>query len=701
MAAENVSDCYHMRIGNNWTHWCRRGWAAAGLAAGLAAGAAVPVFPGAVGFGTDTPAGRGGQVYRVTTLEDSGPGSLRAGVEEREGPRTIVFDVGGVIRLKSDLVVRPGRGFLTIAGQTAPLPGVTLANAGISIRASNILIQHLAVRPGDRLQPVENRDCFKLEPAPGEPVRHVVIDRVSASWAVDETFSTWGSRADVHDVTLSRSILSEPIINGGHPKGSHPYGALGGRGTINLTLRGNIFAFALGRNPLIRDETGGAQVVNNFIYRPGVWSNAVMYIGDLTRPPHAVSLAGNVVIRHPLPFQLEQTDAKGRRAPVSYQRGDYRNTGIFVHKDISPHAGLHLADNRFFDPHTSVWHPTDGDPWNAEIFRDSPAHPVKRLAADPYAGAGGTTWRPMPAEAVEPWTRSEAGKMPAARDALDAALVEKIHRRTGSFRADLAIADEDPWAPVDHPARRRLALPENPAADPDGNGYTELEEWLHQLDRGVESGGRSWLAREQVCEDFTAESWARRWAIEGSADFQASGGRLTVTTKPTAAGDDPGATLWWKEPLPANVLIEFTAGAMLPAENNAANLNLILHAKEVDGSSYRFGRSGKYGGYHALPNYILTLTGGFQEGWARVRRNPSFHLLAENREIRSEPGRVYRVRVAIVEGRVRCWLDGRLIHDVQDAAPLDGGHFALRTWKSRVWWSDLRVYSLTPAAEER
>ena len=680
---------------------CRGLAAAATLFAAGVACPALPVFPGAVGFGTDTPAGRGGEIHRVTTLADSGPGSLRSGIEELEGPRIILFDVSGVIRLKSDLVVRPGRGFLTIAGQTAPFPGVTLANGGLAIRANDVLIQNIAVRPGDRLKPVENRDGIKLEPAPNQPVHHVVIDRVSASWAVDETFSTWGSRADVHDVTLSRSILSEPIVNGGHPKGSHPYAALGGRGTLNLTLRGNIFAFALGRNPLIRDETGGAQVVNNFTYRPGVWSNSVMYVGDLTRPPHAVSIVGNVVIRHPLPFQLEKTDENGRRALVSHARSDYRNTGIYVHAKISPEAGLYLADNRFFDPHTSIWHPVDGDPWNPEIFRDSPAHPVKRLQADPYAGSGGTPWRPLPADEVESWTRAEAGKTPAARDALDAELIEKIHRRTGSFRVDLAVGDEDPWASVDLPAHRRLIVPAKPNSDPDGNGYTEIEEWLHQLDRGLQLDGKAWLAQELAREDFANDSWRSRWRVEGSAEMSADAGRLAVTTVPTAGNEDPGATLWWKQPLPENVLIEFTAGAALPAEKNAANLNLILHARETDGSPYRFGRSGKYGDYHQLPNYILTLTGGFQEGWARVRRNPGFDLLAENREIRSEPGRVYRVRVAIVEGRIRCWLDGRLIHDVQDKSPLTGGQFALRTWQSRVWWSDLRISALSPAPEER
>ena len=119
--------------------------------------------------------------------------------------------------------------------------------------------------------------------------------------------------------------------------------------------------------------------------------------------------AGNVVVRHPLPLVLEQTNATGERRPVSYQLSDYRNTGIYVHKVISPEAKLFLADNRFFDPHTGLWHPRDGDPWNAEIVRDNPTHPVARLAADPYINSGGSDWRPSPSSEVESRLLSGAG----------------------------------------------------------------------------------------------------------------------------------------------------------------------------------------------------------------------------------------------------------------------------------------------------
>lgn len=452
---------------------------------------ALPVVPGAIGFGTETVAGRGGAVYRVTNLEDRGPGSLRFGVEEVEGPRVIVFDVSGVIRLSSDLVLRDDghgkHGFLTIAGQTAPAPGITLAGAGVSIQSHDILIQHIAIRPGDRLKPVDNRDCIKIGGAAGHPVHHIVIDHVTCSWAVDETASTWSDKGSVSDVTFNACIFSEPVINGGHSKGSHPYGALGGRHSSNLSLIGNLFAFNFGRNPLIRDETAGAQVVNNLIYRPGIWSNGTIYIGDLTLPPHAVSIVGNVIVRHPVPFQLEMTGTDGVRKLREFLESDYRSVSIYVHDVVSPEAGLYLHDNRVFNPQTAVWHPVDGDPWNPEIFRDSQKHPVARLAADPYANSGGTAWTPLPSSEVEARVLANAGKYPTQRDALDAALVEKIRARTGSFLQDLA--GDDPWASVDVRRTHALSLPENPSADDDGDGYTNLEERLHELAAAIEQGG--------------------------------------------------------------------------------------------------------------------------------------------------------------------------------------------------------------------
>ena len=104
-------------------------------------------IPDNITFGQATQGGLNGQILRVTTLEANGPGSLREAIQT-EGPRIIVFEVGGIIDLKqSNLEVTEP--FLTIAGQTAPSPGITLIRGGMGIRTHDIIIKHIRVRPGD------------------------------------------------------------------------------------------------------------------------------------------------------------------------------------------------------------------------------------------------------------------------------------------------------------------------------------------------------------------------------------------------------------------------------------------------------------------------------------------------------------------------------------------------------------------------
>src|SRR5690606_19006786 len=134
---------------------------ACAAAAPLAAGA-LPVIPGAAGYGVDTPAGRGGQVHRVTNLNASGAGSLKACVDA-SGPRVCVFEVSGTIRMDADLPIR--NPYITIAGQTAPSPGVMLRGGAIWVQASDVLIQHLRVRAGDSSKgpAYGNRDALKID----------------------------------------------------------------------------------------------------------------------------------------------------------------------------------------------------------------------------------------------------------------------------------------------------------------------------------------------------------------------------------------------------------------------------------------------------------------------------------------------------------------------------------------------------------
>jgi len=167
----------------------------------------LPVFPGAEGFGTDTPAGRGGQIIKVTNLNDSGPGSFREALNT-EGRRVIIFEVGGIIWLSRTLSVREP--FVTIAGQTAPWPGITLAGSALIFFTHDVLVQHIYARGGD--EPggsVSNeRDGIKAIGKGGNEVYNIVIDHCSFSWVVDKAITVYAAAVFdyVHDVTVSSGI---------------------------------------------------------------------------------------------------------------------------------------------------------------------------------------------------------------------------------------------------------------------------------------------------------------------------------------------------------------------------------------------------------------------------------------------------------------------------------------------------------------
>lgn len=197
-----------------------------------------------------------------------------------------------------------------------------------------------------------------------------------------------------------------------------------------------------------------------------------------------------------------------------------------------------------------------------------------------------------------------------------------------------------------------------------------------------------WLHRERF-----DKAWASRWTVEGDCEVKAEGGKLWV--KGIKVGKINAATIWYKPELPADLIVRFRARVLPPREENSANLNLILSGREASGDPIVFGRSGVYGDYHKFPNYIVTLTGGVQPGWSRVRRNPGFQMLHEA-NVRSEVGKEYQVAVTVQNGRIRYYLNGHRWHDVKDPSPLPGGKFAIRTWSTNAWWSDVQFGRLLP-----
>lgn len=231
----------------------------------------IPAFPGAEGGGAFTPGGRGGKVIVVTNLNDRGPGSLREACEQG-GARTIVFNVAGIIHLKSAINVRAP--YVTIAGQTAPGDGVCITGASFLIDTHDVIIRHMRFRRG--AQDVAFRD----DALGGNAVGNIIIDHCSGSWGLDENMSIYrhvynrqedgyGLKLPTVNITIQNSIFAEALDTYNHAFGA----TIGGH---NSMFARNLFASNISRNPSIGMD-GDFNLVNNVIFN---WWNRSVDGGD-------------------------------------------------------------------------------------------------------------------------------------------------------------------------------------------------------------------------------------------------------------------------------------------------------------------------------------------------------------------------------------------------------------------------------------
>jgi pectate lyase len=455
--AVNISDAgmrdpATARFGGLWL-------AVLGLAAALHA---APAFPGAEGFGTDTPGGRGGRVLVVTNLQAAGPGSLAWALAEK-GPRIVVFAVGGTIRLERDLFV--DEPFLTLDAQGAPGDGICLRGAALRIRTHDVVVRYLRCRVGDdpRGPPPENRDAIGVG-SDRSVVHHVVLDHCSVSWAIDENIQLWHP---CHDITVQWCLIGEALEHSLHPKGSHGMGLLVGDHARRVSVHHNLFVHNQDRSPLLKGDTE-AEVINNVVYN---WRWYATGLTDLEGSgPQRADIIGNTYLPGP--------QTKNR-------------FGIGLLKTVKAGSAVHLRGN--VGPGRER---DEGDEWLAAVNR---AAVTPRADAPTLAGSRVTM---TTAAAAYPAVLRQAGAIRPVRDGVDERLVHEIGGRTGrmidsprdvgpwpEYRPGTPRPDADRDGLPDDWERAQGLDPANPAdsARIAARGYAWIEEWLNSADAALRS----------------------------------------------------------------------------------------------------------------------------------------------------------------------------------------------------------------------
>ncbi|MFC2116020.1 polysaccharide lyase family 1 protein, partial [Bacteroidota bacterium] len=424
-----------------------------------------PAFPGAEGFGAYSQGGRGGDVYTVSNLNDSGTGSLRFGIESASGPRTIVFAVSGLIKLQSNLNVN--KDYMTIAGQTAPGDGICLRDASLTISADHVIVRYIRSRLGD--ESLRESDAISINSG-----HNIIMDHCSASWSVDECFScSTGDANKIDNVTVQWSIISEALRNSIHSKGAHSYGALiRGCYGARYTYHHNLFAHNVSRNP-----RPGNYDENTYLLDPeGLqfdFRNNVMYNWGGSRPGYDADIES--VCRY------NYVGNYGKPGPNSNSTGHAYKAG-------SIHFRAYYSGNHFFGS-------TPLDQWSLVSFGSGFTQSDIEVYKQTVPFSTGPIFTESALEAFDN-VMAHAGAS-HVRDAVDTRVMNEVKNGTGKI-----IDDEDEvgsW-PVYNTYGVKSdtdldGMPDNwetenglnpdDASDRNGDrnhdGYTNLEEYLYSL----------------------------------------------------------------------------------------------------------------------------------------------------------------------------------------------------------------------------
>jgi len=432
---------------------------------------ALPIFPGAEGFGTKTRGAYGGStnpvIYKVTNLNAGGSGSLRAGLEDTVGPRIIIFEVSGTIELNGYIWV--DNPYVTVAGQTAPSPGITLKGGGICVRTHDVIVQHIRIRAGDR-SGVDFywRDCLDIGEQ-GRVAYNVVIDHCSFSWATDENTATW---YPTHDVTYQWCIISEGLDDSYHPEGPHSMGMLIGPESYRTSIHHNLFAHNANRNPLVGGY-GETEIINNVVYN-WEWGSTEFQHYSSAGPQYG-NIIGNFYKAG------KNTLGKNQAIMVYYATSPSK---FYIHNNIGPER---TSNNQ--------------DDW--DIVSSSSNRDTLRSNSPTFASSVISTQNAFDAYNA---VLNNAGARPGDRDSVDKRVVEDVKDGSGQH-----IDSQDEvggWPNLLTKNYRALTIPSNPHEDNDGDGYTNLEEWLQAYAAEIEkisSDNYPTEIVEQPSVDYTPE----------------------------------------------------------------------------------------------------------------------------------------------------------------------------------------------------
>ena len=372
--------------------------------------AKVPAFPGAEGAGKYSFGGRGGKVYVVTSLADSGPGTFREACEAA-GPRIVVFNVAGIVHLRKPVNIEAP--YLTIDGHTAPGDGVCIAGESTLVDTHDVIIRYLRFRRG-------NTNVFDRDDAlGGNPIGNIIVDHCSCSWGLDENLSMYrhiyergtngyGEKLPTLNITLQWNISSEALNTYNHAFGA----TWGGR---NSSFHHNLFACNTGRNPSI-GMTYDFNFVNNVLFN---WRHRTVDGGDKDSlyniinnyyQPGPVAESGTVRYRVLLPAATQTKQDPTPHFGKAYVAGNFVAGNERVSADNWA-GGVQFSDGGTKDDPTTTTNES-----------------VKNLVAQvrvktPFPMAPVTT---TPAKQAYSEVLESAGAVLPRRDAVDRRVIEEV-----------------------------------------------------------------------------------------------------------------------------------------------------------------------------------------------------------------------------------------------------------------------------------